>query len=78
MAFDKTLLPQSNRPQNITTALAAGSLTITTATAYKTASEIIIELDYSDLSVGYIKIGHGRLKVGGATGQFDTGTEITW
>jgi hypothetical protein len=78
MAFDLTQLPGWTNAKDITTNLAAGSLTITTAVVYKVANEVMIKFTYSDSSVGYIKIKGVRVKVGGASPQFDTGTEVTW
>ena len=69
MAFDKTQLPQQSRVQDITSALGAGSATISTATAYKCGSEMVIELDLSNSTTTYIKVKTGKLKVGGTSGQ---------
>jgi hypothetical protein len=78
MAFDQTQLPGWTNAKDITTNLAAGALTITTAVVYKVANEVIVKFTYSDTSVGYIKVKGARVKVGGASGQFDTGTEVAW
>ena len=78
MSTPTTKLPGTVGPQDITTALAAGSLTITQAIAYKFGSDTVVELTYSNASTGYIKWKQGRLKVGGADNTFGTGTEFTW
>ena len=79
MAFDPTTLPGWVDSKDITTNLAAGSLTITTATVYKMGSDTVFKFVYSDTSVGYIKmLKNGRVKIGGATPQGDTGTEVLW
>jgi hypothetical protein len=79
MAFDPTQLRGINGIQDITTNLAAGALTITTAVVWKVGSDTTFRFTYSDSSVGYIKMGkNGRVKVGGATPQFDSGTEVVW
>ena len=47
---------------DITTALAAGSLTVTQAVVYKFGTETVVQLTYSNASIGYLKFK--------ATGQF--------
>ena len=78
MGVNTAQLPGTVGPIDITTLLAAGSLTITKATVYKLGADTIIELDYSNSTVGYIKLKQGRVKVGGADNTFGTGTEVYW
>lgn len=78
MAVNTAQLPGWVTVQDITTLLAAGSLTITSAKVFKTGSVTVIQLNYSDSSIGYIKMKQGRIKIGGADNQFDTGTEVLW
>ena len=79
MSVTKANLPGWVDQKDITATLGAGSLTITTALVYKVGSDTIFEFDMSDSSVLYIKVGKaGRVKVGGSSNQFDTGTEIVW
>ncbi len=79
MAFNVAELPGLSGAHDITTPLAAGSLTISKAVVYKCGSDTIFQLTYSDSTTGYIKMGkNNRVKIGGATPQFDSGTEITW
>ncbi len=79
MAFDPALLPGWADSKDITTLLASGALTITTCVMWKDGTGLTFKFTYSDSSVGYIKIGRNyRVKIGGASPQFDTGTEILW
>ena len=79
MAIDTTKLPGWETPKDITTNLAAGSLTVSKALVYKWGTDTILELQYSDTTKGYVKFKNGgRVKVGGADNTFGTGTEVTW
>lgn len=78
MSIDLTQLPGWMTQKNITSLMASGSLTITSAIAYKSGSDMMVQITYSDASVTYLKWKQGRLKVGGAGNQFDTGTEVIW
>ena len=78
MQVNTATLPGWTGAKDITTLLASGSLTITKALVYKYGADTILELDYSDSSVSYVKFKQGRVKVGGSSNQFDTGTEVTW
>lgn len=78
MSTDVTLLPGWMTTKDITALIASGALTITKAIAYKTGSDTTVQITYSDASVTYIKVKNGRLKIGGASNQFDTGTEVIW
>ncbi len=78
MSVDTTKLPGWVGAKDITALLASGALTITKAIAYKVGSTMVIQFTYSDSSTSYIKEKNGRLKIGGASNQFDTGTEVLW
>ena len=78
MSTNIATLPGWVNAKDITTALAAGSLTITKAQAYTLGSIKVIQLTYSDTTISYIKWKNGRLKVGGTDNTFGTGTEFTW
>ena len=79
MAITTANLPGYVGVIDITTALASGSLTISSAKVFKSGTDTTIVLNYSDSTVGYIKFkATGRLKIGGADNTFGTGTEITW
>ncbi len=78
MSVNTAQLPGEVSPHDITTSLAAGALTISKAVAYKVGSTMVIQLTFSDTTTGYIKVKQGRLKIGGASNQFDTGTEVLW
>lgn len=80
MAIDTTKLPGWVDAKDITTTLAAGSLTITKALVYKFGTDVILELQYSDSSKGYAKVKNNgpRVKIGGADNTFGTGTEVLW
>lgn len=78
MAISTSQLPGWTDSKDITTLLASGSLTITSAVAYKYGMDEVIQITYSDASVSYIKWKAGRLKIGGSDNTFGTGTEITW
>ena len=78
-SVDTSKLPGWSDSKDVTTALAAGSLTITKAEVYKFGTDVVFQLTYSDASKGYIKVkGTSRVKVGGTDNTFGTGTEITW
>lgn len=78
MSVNTAQLPGNVTPKDITSLLASGSLTITSAVAFQVGSTSVIKITYSDASVTYIKYKQGRLKIGGASNQFDTGTEVLW
>jgi hypothetical protein len=79
MSTTVATLPGNVCSKDITTLLAAGSLTITKAVAYKFGVQTVIQITYSDASTGYIKFGaNGHLIIGGADNSVDTGTEILW
>jgi hypothetical protein len=78
-SYDLTTFPGCSSPIDITALLAAGALTITSAVIFKDGSNFVVQLTYSDASVGYIKIKSSqRVKIGGADNTFATGTEIIW
>ena len=75
MAFDKTTLPTHCTPKSV-----AGLVgkTITAGSAYKHGVVTVVELAFSDSSVGFIKVGHaGALEIGG-TAEMGTGTKVSW
>jgi len=80
MAIDTTKLPGWETSKDITTTLAAGALTITKAQVYKYGTDVIVQLTYSDTTIGYIKFksNGSRIKIGGSDNTFGTGTEVTW
>lgn len=78
MAVDVTTLPGWVNSQDITTLLAAGSATITSAKVYRLGAVTVIQLNYSNSTIGYIKLKQMRVKIGGTDNQFDSGTEIIW
>ena len=78
MSIDTSKLPGTVNGHDITTLLASGALTITSAVAYRYGSDMVVKFTYSDATVSYIKWKQGRLKVGGDSNTFDTGTEVTW
>lgn len=78
MSTNIATLPGWATAKDITTPLAAGALTITQAQVYKFGSDTVVQLTYSDASIGYIKFKQGRVKVGGADNTFGTGTEVFW
>ena len=78
MSIDTTLLPGTVCGKDITTLIASGSLTITSAVAYRYGSDMVVKITYSDATVTYIKWKQGRLKIGGDSNTFSTGTEVVW
>jgi hypothetical protein len=78
MSVTLSTLSGCSATKDITSLLASGALTITQALAYKVGSDVMIQITYSDASVSYVKVKNGRLKIGGASNQFDTGTEVLW
>jgi len=79
MGVNTATLPGTVGVRDITTALAAGSLTITKAVVYRLGNDTVVQLTYSDTTIGYIKVkGCSRVKIGGADNTFGTGTEVTW
>ena len=78
MGVNTSQLPDNACAIDITTTLAAGSLTITKAVVQKYGTDLVLVLTYSDTTIGYVKWKQGRCKVGGSDNTFATGTEIIW
>lgn len=71
-------LPGIAAQKDIMTLLAAGANTITSAQVVRYGADVIVQLTYSDTTVSYIKVKQGRVKIGGATNDFGSGTEVIW
>jgi len=65
--------------KDITTLLAGGANTVTSAHVYKFGTQTVIAITWSDASVTYVKFdATGHLIIGGLTNTPETGTEVTW
>jgi hypothetical protein len=78
MTINKNALPTEGTPKTLTSLLAFGANTLTSAYAYKHGSVTVIEFGLSNATTSFLKVSsNGALEVGG-TLEMGTGTKVTW
>lgn len=76
MTINKTHLPTEESPKSVTSLV--GAKTISSASAYRHGVVMVVELDFSDATTNFIKVGAaGQLEIGG-TLEMGTGTKVNW
>lgn len=76
MSINKSELASHGAPKSITALI--GAKTITSASAYRHGTVLVIEFLFSDASTNFIKdAGSGGLEIGG-TLEMGTGTKVSW